>query len=113
MNLGSQCNEAAPTDGLFRLALFQPRDESFTAPEFDRMPIHELPGPLDCTGIVIAAERLEVDKMPVESDGISPIICHPDLPHQLKPGKIVAVVGSELRSQNDRGVCTVSDSKIE
>ena len=44
--------------------------------------------------------------MPVESDGISPIICHPDLPHQLKPGKIVAVVGSELRSQNDRGVCT-------
>src|ERR1700720_4135357 len=70
-----------PTDGLFRLARFQPRDESFTAPKFHRTAIHELPGPLDCNGIVIAAERLEVDKMPVESDGISPVVCHSDLPH--------------------------------
>jgi hypothetical protein len=98
MDMGSQRKKPPAGPALFRLALFQPRDESFTAPEFDRMAIRELPGPLDCPGIVIAAERLEVDKMPVESDGISAVICHPHLSHQLKPGKIIAVVGSELRS---------------
>jgi hypothetical protein len=72
-----------PTEAaLFRLAPFQPRDESLTAPEFNRMAVHELPGPLDGVGIVIAAERLEVDKVPVEPDGISAVICHPDFPHR-------------------------------
>jgi hypothetical protein len=88
-----------PTDAAsFRLAPFQPRDESLTAPEFNRMAIHELHGPLDCVGIVVARERLEVDEVPVEPDGISPVICHRDLPHQRMPGNVGAVAGSRFHA---------------
>jgi hypothetical protein len=82
---------ALPAAVLFRLALFQPRDKSFTAPEFNRVAVYELPGLLDCLGIDIAAERLKVDKMPVEPDGISPIICHPHLSHRRLRENIIAV----------------------
>jgi hypothetical protein len=63
---------------LLRLTI-QSDDEPWAAPELDRTAINQLPGPLDCVGIVIARERSEVDEMPVLSDGISPVIRHPRL----------------------------------
>jgi hypothetical protein len=45
------------------------------------VPIDKPLGFFDCFGIVRAGQRLNSNEMPVETDGVSAIISHPESPH--------------------------------
>jgi hypothetical protein len=60
------------------------RDQSFNetlaAPKLNIVPVNQTAGLLDCLCIVGANQRFESNEMPIVTNGVSPILCHPKVP---------------------------------
>jgi hypothetical protein len=56
-----------------------PDHKTWAAPKLNVLALNQSLGFLDCLGIVGARQRLKSNEMPINANGVRPVLCHPGL----------------------------------
>jgi hypothetical protein len=56
-----------------------PDHKTWAAPKLNVLAVNQSLGFLDCLGIVGARQRLKSNEMPINANGVRPVLCHPGL----------------------------------